>query len=61
MELRDDAKRANTILTLVVATGIEKVSAIALIAVFVFMSAMFTTIFALGFRAWAPPPSAGPR
>jgi FHS family L-fucose permease-like MFS transporter len=39
---------ANTALTIVVAMGIEKISAIALIAVFFFMSAMFATIFALG-------------
>lgn len=39
---------ANTVLTLVVAAGIERVSAVALIAVFFFMSAMFATIFALG-------------
>ncbi len=38
----------NTLLTLVVAAGIEKVSAVALIGVFFFMSAMFATIFALG-------------
>ena len=38
----------NVILTLVVAAGIDKVSPIALIAVFFFMSTMFATIFALG-------------
>jgi len=40
----------NTVLTLVVAAGIEKISAYALIAVFFFMSAMFATIFTLGVR-----------
>lgn len=40
----------NTGLTLVVAAGIAKVSAIALIAVFFFMSIMFATIFTLGVR-----------
>lgn len=39
---------ANVVLTLIVAAGIDKVSAIALIGVFFFMSAMFATIFALG-------------
>ena len=38
----------NVVLCLVVAAGIEKVSAIALIAVFFFMSTMFATIFSLG-------------
>ena len=38
----------NVILTLIVAVGIDKVSPIALIAVFFFMSTMFATIFALG-------------
>lgn len=38
----------NVILTLIVAAGIEKVSPIALIAVFFFMSTMFATTFALG-------------
>ncbi|PQZ77415.1 MULTISPECIES: sugar MFS transporter [unclassified Brevundimonas] len=38
----------NVILTLIVAAGIDKVSPIALIAVFFFMSTMFATIFALG-------------
>ena len=38
----------NVALTLVVAAGIDKVSPIALIAVFFFMSTMFATIFALG-------------
>ncbi len=38
----------NVLLCLVVAAGIEKVSAIALIASFFFMSTMFATIFTLG-------------
>lgn len=38
----------NVALCLVVATGMEKVSALALTAVFFFMSTMFATIFALG-------------
>ncbi|KQS53807.1 MFS transporter [Brevundimonas sp. Leaf363] len=38
----------NVVLTLIVAAGIEKVSPVALIAVFFFMSTMFATIFALG-------------
>ena len=38
----------NVVLTLVVAAGIDKVSPIALLAVFFFMSTMFATIFALG-------------
>ena len=38
----------NVVLTLIVAAGIDKVSPIALIAVFFFMSTMFATIFALG-------------
>jgi len=38
----------NVALCLVVAAGIEKVSAIALIAMFFFMSTMFATIFTLG-------------
>lgn len=38
----------NVALTLVVAAGVDKVSPIALIAVFFFMSTMFATIFALG-------------
>ena len=38
----------NVILTLIVAAGIDKVSPIALLAVFFFMSTMFATIFALG-------------
>lgn len=40
----------NTALTLLVAAGIARVSAIALIAVFFFMSIMFATIFTLGVR-----------
>jgi FHS family L-fucose permease-like MFS transporter len=39
------------VLTLIVAAGIAKVSAIALVAVFVFMSIMFATIFTLGVRS----------
>ncbi|GAW40960.1 L-fucose-proton symporter [Brevundimonas sp. SH203] len=38
----------NVALTLVVVAGIDKVSAVALIATFFFMSTMFATIFALG-------------
>ena len=38
----------NVILTLIVSAGIDKVSPVALIAVFFFMSTMFATIFALG-------------
>ena len=38
----------NVALTLVVAAGIERISPIALVAVFFFMSTMFATIFALG-------------
>lgn len=40
----------NTALTLLVALGIQKVSALALVAVFFFMSAMFATIFTLGVK-----------
>ena len=40
----------NTVLTLVVAAGMAKVSAVALVAVFFFMSVMFATIFTLGVR-----------
>lgn len=40
----------NVVLTLVVAAGIDKVSLIAMIGVFFFMSTMFPTIFALGVR-----------
>ena len=45
---------ANVGLCLVVSAGIEKVSAIALVAVFFFMSAMFATIFTLGVRDLGP-------
>ena len=38
----------NVALTLIVAAGIDRVSPVALIAVFFFMSTMFATIFALG-------------
>lgn len=38
----------NVALTLVVAAGIERISPMALVAVFFFMSTMFATIFALG-------------
>jgi FHS family L-fucose permease-like MFS transporter len=41
----------NVVLTLIVAAGIARVSAIALVAVFVFMSIMFATIFTLGVRS----------
>ena len=41
----------NVALTLIVVAGIDKVSPIALIAVFFFMSTMFATIFALGTTA----------
>ena len=41
---------ACTLLTLVVVCGIEKVSVVALVAVFFFMSIMFPTIFSLGIR-----------
>ena len=40
----------NVILTLIVAAGIQHISAIALIAVFFFMSTMFATIFTLGVK-----------
>ena len=40
----------NVMLTLVVAAGIDKISLVAMIAVFFFMSTMFPTIFALGVR-----------
>ncbi|MDB5436300.1 MAG: transporter [Phenylobacterium sp.] len=45
---------ANLALCLVVAAGIEKVSAVALIAVFFFMSTMFATIFTLGVAGLGP-------
>ncbi|HVT36517.1 MAG TPA: sugar MFS transporter [Nevskiaceae bacterium] len=41
---------ANVALTLIVAAGIDKVSAIALVGVFFFMSAMFATTFTLGIK-----------
>jgi MFS transporter, FHS family, L-fucose permease len=41
---------ANTLLCLVVAADVEKVSAIALVPVFFFMGTMFATIFTLGVR-----------
>jgi FHS family L-fucose permease-like MFS transporter len=44
----------NVVLCLVVAAGLEKVSAIALIATFFFMSTMFATIFTLGVRDLGP-------
>jgi FHS family L-fucose permease-like MFS transporter len=44
----------NVVLCLVVAAGLEKVSAIALIATFFFMSTMFATIFTLGVRNLGP-------
>jgi len=44
----------NGALCLVVSAGIEKVSALALVAVFFFMSAMFATIFTLGVRDLGP-------
>lgn len=40
----------NVVLTLIVAAGIDKVSLVAMIGVFFFMSTMFPTIFALGVR-----------
>jgi FHS family L-fucose permease-like MFS transporter len=40
----------NIALTLIVSAGIDKVSALALLAVFFFMSIMFATIFTLGVR-----------
>ena len=39
---------ANTILCLIVLTGVAKVSTIAAVAIFFFMSTMFATIFSLG-------------
>lgn len=44
----------NVALCLVVSAGVEKVSAMALVAVFFFMSAMFATIFTLGVRDLGP-------
>ena len=40
----------NVVLCLIVSAGLEKVSAIALVAVFFFMGTMFATIFTLGVR-----------
>jgi FHS family L-fucose permease-like MFS transporter len=44
----------NVLLCLVVAAGVAKVSAIALMAVFFFMSTMFPTIFTLGLTGLGP-------
>jgi FHS family L-fucose permease-like MFS transporter len=44
----------NVVLCLVVAAGLERVSAIALIAVFFFMSTMFATVFTLGVADLGP-------
>lgn len=44
----------NVVLCLVVAAGIDKVSAVALIATFFFMSTMFATIFTLGVADLGP-------
>jgi len=44
----------NVILALVVAAGVDRVSLIAMIGVFFFMSTMFPTIFALGVRELGP-------
>lgn len=44
----------NVVLALVVAAGINKVSLVAMIATFFFMSTMFPTIFALGVRELGP-------
>lgn len=41
---------ACTGLTLIVASGVEKISVIALVAIFFFMSIMFPTIFSLGLK-----------
>jgi len=41
---------ANTLLCLIVVTGLERISALALVAVFFFMGTMFATIFTLGVR-----------
>lgn len=49
----------NVVLTLVVAAGIDRVSLIAMIAVFFFMSTMFPTIFALGVRDLGPAATRG--
>lgn len=45
---------ANVVLCLIVAAGIQKISAVALIAVFFFMSTMFPTIFAQGVQGLGP-------
>jgi len=45
---------ANTLLCLIVLTGVQKVSTIAAIAIFFFMSAMFATIFSLGVADMGP-------
>jgi len=45
---------ANTILCLIVTAGVQKVSAVALIAVFFFMGTMFPTIFAQGVKDLGP-------
>jgi MFS transporter, FHS family, L-fucose permease len=45
---------ANTVLCLIVATGIQKLSAVALITVFFFMGTMFPTIFAQGVKDLGP-------
>ena len=44
----------NVVLCLIVAMGLQKVSAVALIAVFFFMSTMFATIFTLGVKDLGP-------
>lgn len=44
----------NAVLSLIVALGLERISALALIAVFFFMSIMFATIFALGVKDLGP-------
>jgi FHS family L-fucose permease-like MFS transporter len=44
----------NVCLSLIVAAGIDRVSLIAMIAIFFFMSTMFPTIFALGVRDLGP-------
>ena len=44
----------NVVLALIVAAGIDKVSLVAMISIFFFMSTMFPTIFALGVRDLGP-------
>jgi FHS family L-fucose permease-like MFS transporter len=44
----------NVVLALIVALGIDRVSLVAMIGVFFFMSTMFPTIFALGVRELGP-------